>query len=169
MLTFFFFFVSLFVATQLIDAINHPDDEKEIRQAFDKYDKDGNGTIDRDELINLGKDIQKLLGKGKKEGEEWKTKAHDMNPEDLVKQWLDKNHGKSMLKTNIVRSLFVWKPMHDGFVCLDSKKKKNSITNTLLMNVLFHLYHTDETIDYDEFKSFIISLHPENKKEEAAE
>lgn len=63
---------------------------------FNSYDKNKNGTIEADELALLGKDLQKLLGAGHHDSDEWKNEARAMSPDDLVKKWMDKNGDKSV-------------------------------------------------------------------------
>jgi Ca2+-binding EF-hand superfamily protein len=35
--------------SKVADALDHPDNEKTVREVFEALDKDGNGTLDREE------------------------------------------------------------------------------------------------------------------------
>merc|ERR1711991_1270112 len=50
-------------AGKLYKAIKNPDDAKALKKAFEGYDKDGNGVLDRAELRKFGEDCTKFVKK----------------------------------------------------------------------------------------------------------
>ena len=65
-----------------------PEIEKQARECFKKYDKDGNGTIDREELTKLMTDTAEEIGIPKPSDDDISTvlKETDANNDQKI-QW----------------------------------------------------------------------------------